>query len=77
MYPVIWSATSYRELHLGHKHYEWSGEVDGGIVKQMSSLSGQDSWHTDSLYVGKSCKATALLFHSTEGLKATFEHRIH
>ena len=49
--PTEWAMSYYREFHLGHLHHKKEGkfnatnELQGVMVRYMSSLSGTDSWH--------------------------------
>jgi len=57
--PMLWGTTKYREFHLGHFHKKTVKtfrdsieEFSGVIVRQLSSLSGTDSWHNKKGFVG-------------------------
>lgn len=54
--PDLYAATTWREIHLGHRHSEretvWTRSHTEGdvIVRYLPSLSGTDTWHYDSGY---------------------------
>jgi hypothetical protein len=72
--PVDWAMTYYREFHLGHLHHKKEGrfnatnELQGVMVRHMSSLSGTDSWHHKKGYIGARKSAEAFLWDSERGL---------
>lgn len=49
--PKLWAETKHREWHLGHWHSKAKHErlpmqeVDGVIIRTLSSISGTDAWH--------------------------------
>jgi hypothetical protein len=64
-----WGRTFYREFHLGHLHSEQSvTEENGIIVRHISSVTGTDTWHFDSAYVGAVKKAQSFVYDSEKGL---------
>jgi hypothetical protein len=74
--PELWGKTLYREFHLGHLHHRKSKaflpttEVQGTVVRYMSSLSGTDAWHHRKGYVGARRSAEALVWDKELGLEA-------
>lgn len=76
--PDKWAGTYYREFHLGHLHQRKSKaflpttEVQGTVVRHMSSLSGTDTWHFKKGYVGARRSAEALVWDKTLGLECNF-----
>jgi hypothetical protein len=72
--PVDWAMTHYREFHLGHLHHKKeskfnaTNELQGVMIRYMSSLSGTDSWHHKKGYIGARKSAEAFLWDSEKGL---------
>lgn len=73
---LLWGKTLYREFHLGHIHQSKSRaflpttEVQGTIVRYMSSLSGHDAWHHKKGYVGARRSAEAIVWDKELGLES-------
>jgi hypothetical protein len=73
--PIEWAKTIYREFHLGHLHHKketkfnTTNELQGVMVRYMSSLSGTDSWHHKKGYIGARKSAEAFLWDSEKGLQ--------
>lgn len=74
--PYLWGATLYREFHLGHLHQRKSRaflpttEVQGTVVRHMSSLSATDAWHHKKGYIGAVKSAEALIWDKELGLES-------
>jgi len=74
--PDLWGRTVYREFHLGHLHHKKSRaflpttEVQGTLVRHMSSLSGTDAWHHRKGYVGARRSAEAMIWDKELGLES-------
>ena len=74
--PELWSASKYREFHVGHLHKSKVTEpikVDGenGVrVRILQSLSGTDAFHATMGYVGEPHAAEAFVWSYTRGLRA-------
>jgi hypothetical protein len=72
--PTAWAMSYYREFHLGHLHHKKEGrfnatnELQGVMVRYMSSLSGTDSWHHKKGYIGARKSAEAFLWDKEKGL---------
>ena len=72
--PTAWAMSYYREFHLGHLHHKKEGrfnatnELQGVMVRHMSSLSGTDSWHHKKGYIGARKSAEAFLWDKEKGL---------
>jgi len=43
--PKAWGRTKYREWHGAHIHKEKVDEKHGVVVRNLSSVTGRDSWH--------------------------------
>lgn len=73
--PIEWAKTIYREFHLGHLHHKKetkfnaTNELQGVMVRYMSSLSGTDSWHHKKGYIGARKSAEAFLWDKEKGLQ--------
>ena len=76
LFPDIWCKTKFREVHIGHLHHEVTTEVKGGKIRVMPSMSGTDSYHFNSGYVGTLAQCQAFLFHEMHGLSAIFNHNV-
>lgn len=64
-----WGRTIFHEFHLGHLHSEQTIEKNGIIVRNLSSVTGTDSWHHESGYVGSLKKCQSFLWDRKYGLK--------
>lgn len=75
--PDLWGKTLYREFHLGHLHHRKSKaflpttEVQGTVVRYMSSLSGVDAWHHRKGFVGARRSAEAMIWDKELGLETS------
>ena len=73
-----WGSTYYREFHLGHLHRTSSRaflpttEVQGTVVRHMSSLSATDAWHHKKGYVGARKSGEALVWDAELGLCSNY-----
>lgn len=67
-----WGRTKYHEFHLAHIHSEKAVESiaeDGGlIIRYVSSVTGTDSWHSESGFVGAVKKAQNFIYDREKGL---------
>lgn len=76
--PNDWSATTCRELHIGHLHkrkassYNIADTHNGVIVRILPSLSGTDAWHARKGYVKGPRAMEAYLFHHDTGYAGHF-----
>lgn len=64
-----WGRTKYHEFHMGHLHSEHTREVNGVIIRNLSSITGTDAWHNNSGYVGAIKKCQSFLWDKERGLK--------
>lgn len=64
-----WGRTKYREFHCGHLHSEHTKEVNGVIIRNLSSFTGTDTWHHNSGYVGAIKKCQSFIWDKEKGLK--------
>lgn len=66
--PKLWGDSQVREFHLGHIHSSKSRaflpttELQGTVIRHMSSLTGTDSWHHKKGYVRNRRAAEAYLW---------------
>jgi len=73
--PIEWAKSIYREFHLGHLHHKKetkfnaTNELQGVMIRFMSSLSGTDSWHHKKGYIGARKSAEAFLWDRENGLQ--------
>ena len=52
-FPMQFANSTSREIHLGHLHTEMKdGDVDGIVVRRLSTANKTDSWHKKNGYVG-------------------------
>lgn len=64
-----WGRTLFHEFHLGHLHSEQTKEVNGVIIRNLSSVTGTDAWHHNSGYVGALKKCQSFVWDKNNGLK--------
>lgn len=68
----LWGQASYHEMHTAHLHSEQMiQEINGVIVRRISSPTALDSWHTKNGYVGAVRKAQTFLYDKARGLVQT------
>jgi len=66
--PEAWGRTKFREFHMGHLHSEHTKEHGGIIFRNLSSITGQDHWHSKKGYVGAIKKTQVFVWDKLEGL---------
>jgi hypothetical protein len=64
-----WGRTLYHEWHGAHLHSEQVKEDMGVIVRNLSSVTGMDAWHSESGYVGAIAKSQSFIWDKTNGLE--------
>jgi hypothetical protein len=65
----LWGQAKYREMHTAHLHSEQMiQEINGVIVRRISSPTALDTWHTESGYMGAVRKAQTFIYHKERGL---------
>jgi hypothetical protein len=68
----LWAETDYHEMHTAHLHSEQMiQEINGVIVRRISSPTALDSWHTNSGYIGAVRKAQTFIYDKEKGLILT------
>jgi predicted phosphodiesterase len=70
-----WSDTQYHEFHFGHLHRESMFEHGNIIFRDLSTITGTDSWHYGKGYIGAIKKSQGFLYHKKAGLK-TIENAV-
>jgi hypothetical protein len=64
-----WGQTRYREYQTAHLHSEHTThEINGVIVRRVSSPTGSDTWHTENGYCGATRKAQTFIYNKSKGL---------
>jgi hypothetical protein len=65
-----WGETLFCEIHAAHIHTEQAvKEENGVIVRYLSPLSGTDTWHYESGYVGSLVKAQSFIWDKELGVR--------
>ena len=68
----LWGQTQYCEVHAAHLHGEHAiNEMNGVIVRRVSSPTATDTWHYRSGFVGNVRKAQTFLYDKEYGLVDT------
>ena len=66
----LWSKAKYYELHCAHLHSEQAAEeINGVIVRRISSPTAIDTYHYKSGYIGAVRKAQTFIYDKERGLK--------
>lgn len=73
---VAFGKAKFREVHTGDKHHYMAKEVKGVRIQQMPSMSGNDRWHKDNLYVNNIRAALLLMYDKKKGKVGEIEERI-
>lgn len=64
-----WGRTKFHEIHMGHLHSEQTREINGIIIRNLSSFTGTDNWHNRQGYVGALKKCESFLWDKENGLR--------
>lgn len=68
----LWGQAKFREMHAAHLHSEQMiQEINGVIVRRISSPTASDTWHTEHGYIGAVRKAQVFLYEKERGLLQT------
>lgn len=68
----LWGQAVYHEMHTAHLHSEHMiQEINGVIIRRISSPTALDSWHTKNGYMGAVRKAQTFLYDKERGLVQT------
>lgn len=71
--PHLWAKAKFREFHAGHLHSEQMiQEINGVIVRRISAPTANDTWHTQSGYIGSTRKAQTFIYDKARGLRHIF-----
>jgi hypothetical protein len=66
--PEQWGRTKHHEIHAAHLHCEQMiDEINGVLVRRVSSPTYSDTWHTDNAYIGAQQKAMTFIWHKDYG----------
>jgi hypothetical protein len=67
--PELWAKAKYREFHAAHLHSEQMiQEINGVIVRRISSPTATDTYHKQSGFLGAVRKAQTFIYHPTRGV---------
>lgn len=65
----LWGKAKYCEMHTAHLHSEHAiEEINGIIVRRISSPTANDTWHVESGYIGQVRKAQTFIYDFEMGL---------
>ena len=65
----LWSDTEFHEMHAAHLHSEQMiQEINGVIVRRISSPTVSDKWHTEKAFIGSVRKAQTFVYDEVYGL---------
>ncbi len=76
--PVLWGASKYREIHIGHKHKKmqmhWVNvdTMPGTVIRMIPSIAGTDQWHYKKGYIKSYHAAESYLWDSNYGVIGQF-----
>lgn len=66
---ALWGQADYHEMHAAHLHSEQMiQEINGVIVRRISSPAAADTFHTEHGYLGAVRKAQTFIYDKTRGL---------
>lgn len=67
--PELWSKSKTREFHTAHLHSEQMiQEINGVIVRRISSPTAADTWHTENGFIGAVRKTQTFVYDKQRGL---------
>jgi len=65
----LWGKAKYHEIHAAHLHSEQMiQEINGVIVRRISSPTATDAYHYDAAYIGSVRKAQTFIYDKERGL---------
>jgi hypothetical protein len=65
----LWGTTKFREMHVAHLHSEnATEELNGVIVRRISSPTALDTWHIENGFLGAVRKAQTFIYDKDDGL---------
>ena len=63
-----WGRTTRHEIHAAHLHCEQMiDEINGVLVRRVSSPTNADTWHTEHAFIGAQQKAMTFVWHKDYG----------
>lgn len=74
--PDLWAASSYREVHLWHVHHQIVDEINGVVIRYLSSVTTSDRWHERHNYVNCIRWWQMFIWDDQKGNKAQFNYYI-
>lgn len=66
----MWASSTYREFHLAHIHCEKVEEKGGVVYRWLPSVTGMDSWHYDSGFIGAFKRSYSFTWDKDIGLES-------
>jgi|TARA_B110000967_G_scaffold106285_1_gene108999 hypothetical protein len=78
----IWSDVKFVEVHRGHFHgvktisVGQAEEVNGMIIRHLSSMSATDQWHDEKNYIGNIKRAHAFVWSKTSGMQCEYYYNV-
>ena len=73
---VAWGRTRFKEVHTAHYHSEKTVEKSGVIVRRLSAMPGDDSYHFEHGFVGAIKKTQCFLWEKQEGITEIWHFNI-
>lgn len=76
--PVLWGASKYREIHIGHKHKKMQmhwvqvDSMPGTVIRMIPSIAGTDQWHYKKGYIKNYHAAESYLWDANRGVIGQF-----
>jgi hypothetical protein len=76
--PILWGASKYREIHIGHKHKKMQmhwiqvDSMPGTVIRMIPSISGTDQWHYKKGYIKNYYAAESYLWDANHGVIGQF-----
>jgi hypothetical protein len=76
--PILWGASKYREIHIGHKHKKmqmhWVNvdTMPGTVIRMIPSIAGTDQWHYKKGYIKNYHAAESYLWDANHGVIGQF-----
>lgn len=74
--PVLWGASYWREMHMGHLHAEFTTSKNGIVFRRISAVTAPDSWHVENGFLGSTRQAQAFLWDKELGLQAILNSNV-
>ena len=65
--PKMWADTIFREWHGGHLHSEQTREMNGIIIRNLSSITAKDVWHHKHGYSGAIARVQSFIYDKKRG----------